>query len=60
MILLGGGMLISLAPLARSQDDPCPPGAAVPCSYRVSPIPNGYVSILGAGGTVVLGFLAGA
>ena len=59
-ILSGGAALVALIPLAAAQDDPCPPGAAIPCSYRVSPIPNGYASILGAGGTVVLGFLAGA
>ncbi|HET6202700.1 MAG TPA: hypothetical protein VFI25_07845 [Planctomycetota bacterium] len=60
LLLLGAAALSALAPLVPGQDDPCPPGTTVPCSYRVSPIPNTYASILGAGGTVVLGFAAGA
>ena len=58
--LIGGWALLVAAPAVLAQDDPCPAGVAVPCSYRVEPIPNAYATILGAVGTVILPFIAGS
>jgi hypothetical protein len=46
-----GAAALLLAPLAPSQDTPCPAGAAI-SSYRSDPIVPGFITILGDPGTV--------
>ncbi|MGH7150624.1 MAG: hypothetical protein ACREIU_08000 [Planctomycetota bacterium] len=58
--LVAAGVSLLPTPVVLAQDNPCPAGSPVSCSYRVVPIPNGYASILGAAGTVVLPFGAAA
>ncbi|MCI0587021.1 MAG: hypothetical protein L0323_09300 [Planctomycetes bacterium] len=57
---VAAGALLLPNPALLAQDTPCPPGTPIPCSYRIEPIPNGYATILGAAGTVVLPFGVGA